>query len=92
MEPERLTDTQREELAARDASDIRAPWAGYQWKVRELIDRAQAAEADYERVLSELDRLRDGIKAVDRWERTVVGEVNDFTSLRRIIDPLLDAR
>ena len=39
---------------------------------------------------AEVDRLRDGIRQVDEWERRSVGEVNDFTGLRRIIDPLLE--
>ena len=39
---------------------------------------------------AEIERLRDGIRQVDEWERRSVGEVNDFTGLRRIIDPLLE--
>jgi hypothetical protein len=47
------------------------------------------ATFDPETVLALLD-VAEALAAVDRWERSVVGEVNDFTSLIRIVRPALD--
>jgi len=58
-----LTDDERAVQLRRDNADRVAPWAGYGWKVNELLDRAQAAEA-------EVRRLRDGIRTrAGSWDR-----------------------
>ena len=57
------TDDERIAQLRRDNGDRVAPWAGYGWKVNELLDRVQAAEA-------EVQRLREGIRTkAEAWDR-----------------------
>ena len=57
------TDDERIAQLRRDNGDRVAPWAGYGWKVNELLDRVQAAEA-------EVQRLREGIRTkAETWDR-----------------------
>ena len=57
------TDDERIAQLRRDNGDRVAPWAGYGWKVNELLDRVQAAEA-------EVHRLQDGIRTkAEAWDR-----------------------
>jgi len=67
------TDDERAVQLRRDNADRVAPWAGYGWKVNELLDRVQAAEAEVRRLraenvdaLIEVFELRAAIREHDR--------------------------
>jgi fructose-1,6-bisphosphatase/inositol monophosphatase family enzyme len=52
-------------------------------------EHTKAVVIDAPTVTALLD-VAEALLAVDQWERRLVGEVNDFTSFRRIVDPALD--
>ena len=64
--------------AERDAADIRTPWAGYQWKVRELIARAQAAEAEVRRLQAENKNLRTTVDEDLKYQRRLEARVAEL--------------
>ena len=57
------SDDARHDCQSDDDLDRAAPWAGYGWKIDELLDRAQAAE-------DEVRRFTDGIRTkAEAWDR-----------------------
>jgi len=51
------SDDARHDCQSDDDLDRAAPWAGYGWKIDELLDRAQAAEAEVRRLRARIAQL-----------------------------------
>ena len=51
------SDDARHDCQSDDDLDRAAPWAGYGWKIDELLDRAQAAEAEVQRLRARVAQL-----------------------------------
>ena len=80
------TDDERIAQLRRDNGDRVAPWAGYGWKVNELLDRVQAAEAEVRRLRAERTAMLDAIEAAEAYVETppparTIGQAEDLCGL-----------